>query len=126
MGVYTRIYPKLVFQTIYGNADGKTQPTVHQQHRRSKTQTTKQRSQTQANTPKLPITWTIYRPLKQTCHAGIQYAHPNSRAVYPPGLTYLSRSKLLVLRYTYVCKLARTTGQLCKLGHAHSHVIGWT
>ena len=96
MGVYTRIYPKLVFQTIYGNADGKTQPTDHQQHRRSKTQTTKQRSQTQANTPKLPTTWKIYRPLKQTCHAGIQYAHPNSRAVYPPGLTYLLLSYLIL------------------------------
>ena len=30
-----------------------------------------------------------------------------------------SRSKLRILRYTYVCKLARPTGQLCKLGHAH-------
>jgi len=28
--------------------------------------------------PKLPITWTMYRPLQQTCHAGIHYTHTTS------------------------------------------------
>jgi len=59
-----------------GDADGKTQPTIREQHQQSKTQTATQRSQTQGTSPQLLITWTIYRPLKQTCHAGIQYARP--------------------------------------------------
>ena len=39
------------------------------------------RRKTQANLPKLPITWTMHRPLQQTCHTGIHYMHTTSIAL---------------------------------------------
>ena len=65
------------------------------------TQTAKQRSKTQANSPKLPITRTNHRPLRQTCHSGVHYTHKSQ---------YLLMLYLLISSRVCVCVCSRLCG----------------